>query len=43
MGREVGEVICLYTPAFFMAIGSFYRDFEQITDDEVIEILKNYG
>jgi len=42
MGRGVDEVVCLYTPAFFMAIGSFYRNFEQTTDDEVIEILKSF-
>jgi len=26
-------------PDFFMAIGSFYEDFHQLTDEEVIEYL----
>ncbi len=35
------ETICLETPAFFLAIGNFYYDFEQITDDEVKELMQN--
>ena len=34
------EVVCLETPAFFQAVGQFYRHFPQVEDDEVIEILK---
>ena len=34
------EFICLYTPADFMAVGQYYRDFSQVTDEEVAEILK---
>jgi len=34
------EVVCLETPAFFQAVGQFYRDFGQVDDDEVIGILK---
>jgi len=34
------EVVCLETPAFFQAVGQFYRDFGQVNDDEVIGILK---
>ena len=34
------EVVCLETPAFFQAVGQFYRDFGQVEDDEVIELLK---
>lgn len=29
------EVICLYTPEPFMAVGRWYDDFAQLTDDEV--------
>ena len=31
----VDEVICLYTPDPFMAVGRWYDDFTQLTDDEV--------
>lgn len=34
------RVICLYTPEYFQAIGQFYEDFSQITDEEVIRLLK---
>jgi len=37
--REVDEVVCLATPAFFGAIGAFYEDFRQLEDDEVRELL----
>jgi len=37
--REVDEVVCLATPAFFGAIGAFYDDFRQLEDDEVRELL----
>ena len=37
---EVDEVVCLMVPAFLGAIGSFYRDFRQLGDDEVVELLQ---
>lgn len=33
------EVLSLYTPTNFFAIGQFYDDFAQTTDSEVIELL----
>ncbi len=33
---EVDEVACLYVPADLGAIGMHYRDFRQLTDEEVI-------
>jgi len=33
------EVVCLATPEPFDAVGLWYRDFSQTTDDEVCEIL----
>jgi putative phosphoribosyl transferase len=33
------RVVCLYTPEYFQAIGQFYKDFSQTTDDEVIKLL----
>ncbi len=36
---EADEIVCLETPEDFFAVGQFYRDFHQVTDDEVREIL----
>ena len=35
----VDRVICLESPASFYAVGQFYNDFRQTTDDEVRELL----
>jgi putative phosphoribosyl transferase len=37
---EVDEVVCLMVPGFLGAIGAFYRDFRQLDDAEVIELLQ---
>jgi putative phosphoribosyl transferase len=37
------DVIVLYTPEDFMAVGAFYGNFAQIGDDEVIGIMKRHG
>lgn len=37
--RDVDEIECLDTPADFFAIGAHYRDFQQVTDEEVTAIL----
>ena len=34
------EVVCLQAPPQFQAVGQFYRVFDQVGDDEVIELLK---
>lgn len=36
---ELDEVICLQTPEPFYAIGLHYRDFHQMSDEEVVELL----
>ncbi len=33
------ETICLSTPPFFQAVGQYYEDFSQTTDDEVRDLL----
>jgi len=38
--QAVDELIILEKPAFFMAVGEFYTDFEQLTDDDVLKYLK---
>ncbi|OYY42409.1 MAG: phosphoribosyl transferase [Gallionellales bacterium 35-53-114] len=35
------EVICLEAPEYFQAVGQFYRNFSQVEDDEVIDILRH--
>jgi predicted phosphoribosyltransferase len=37
--REVEDVVCFATPEPFMAVGRFYDDFAQTTDDEVRDLL----
>ena len=34
------EVICLHVPTQFQAVGEWYEDFDQITDDEVTSLLR---
>lgn len=42
--RDVAdEVVCLQTPEWFMAIGQFYADFRQTTDDEVTAVLAEHA
>jgi putative phosphoribosyl transferase len=40
LAEEVDEVICLHTPEPFHAVGLWYEDFSQTTDDEVRELLE---
>jgi putative phosphoribosyl transferase len=40
---DADEVVCLCTPPDFVAIGQFYRDFTQVRDDEVVELLRRAG
>jgi putative phosphoribosyl transferase len=40
---EVDEVVCLAQPEVFGAIGLFYADFHQLTDDEVVRALAQAG
>jgi putative phosphoribosyl transferase len=39
---EVDAVVCLDTPEDLGAIGYFYRDFHQVSDDEVIATLRRF-
>lgn len=40
LGTQVDEVVCLSTPVLFSAVGEWYRDFSQTSDEEVISLLK---
>ncbi len=43
MREEADEVICLEAHRVFGAIGFFYADFRQVSDEEVIAILERLG
>ena len=42
LNRAADKVIVLYTPEPFGAVGRFYHDFNQVSDDEVKEMMKKY-
>jgi predicted phosphoribosyltransferase len=42
MRAEADDVVCLEDHALFGAIGFYYADFRQVSDGEVIEILKRF-
>jgi putative phosphoribosyl transferase len=42
LNRAADKVIVLYTPEPFGAVGRFYNDFNQVSDDEVKEMMKKY-
>ncbi|MGP3752515.1 phosphoribosyltransferase family protein [Streptomyces sp. IBSNAI001] len=37
--EDVDEVVCLSTPQLFSAVGEWYRDFSQTSDEEVVSLL----
>ena len=39
---DADEVICLEDYEFFGAIGAYYADFNQVADEEVIELLRRF-
>ena len=38
--RAADEVVCLHSPEVFGAVGAFFDDFSEVTDEEVIACLK---
>jgi predicted phosphoribosyltransferase len=41
--KVADEVIAISTPLLFGAVGEFYEDFTQVTDDKVQEIMRKHG
>ncbi len=41
--HDVDEVVCVYEPELFGAVGTFYRDFRQTEDDEVRRLLGEFA
>jgi predicted phosphoribosyltransferase len=37
---QVDEVVCLATPRLFGAIGAFFEDFRQLSDEDVVDLLR---
>jgi len=42
IGEDADELIALETPYHFMAVGEHYEQFPQLTDEEVIRIMKQF-
>jgi len=38
----VDKLIVLHSPSIFGAVGAFYKDFSQVTDDQVVQIMRKY-
>jgi len=43
LGEEADEIVCLYQPEPFHAVGLHYRDFHPTGESEVIELLEEAG
>ncbi len=41
--REVADVVCLETPAWFRGVSQLYDDFRQVSDEEVIKVLRGFS
>ncbi len=41
LSKIVDDVVCIYSPAKMYSVGEYYRDFSQITDQEVLLLLDN--
>jgi putative phosphoribosyl transferase len=42
MSREADAVVCLTAPAEFFAVGQFFDDFAQVSDEDVVVILQRH-
>jgi len=40
ISSEADEFVCLVTPSPFLAVGNWYADFGQVTDEEVVGLLR---
>ena len=43
LSRVADEVRCLYTPGWLGAIGQFYRNFSQVSDRQVVDLLREFA
>lgn len=42
LSAEVDELVCPQVPPYFDAVGSWYRDFSPVEDDEVLALLRRH-
>jgi predicted phosphoribosyltransferase len=42
MSREADAMVCLKVPGEFYAVGQFFKNFSQVSDDDVIAILQQH-
>lgn len=40
IARECDRMVCLLEPGNFQAVGQFYREFEQVSDERVLDVLQ---
>ena len=40
LSKEADSIVCLKAPADFYAVGQFFEDFSQVTDDDVVRFLQ---
>jgi predicted phosphoribosyltransferase len=43
LAEDADEVVCTVTPEPFYAVGAWYQDFSQVSDEEVIDLLAPAG
>ena len=43
LGEEADEVVALQRPPRFFGVGQFYEDFAQVSDEEVVSALAEFG
>jgi predicted phosphoribosyltransferase len=41
--QDTDDIVCLHQPSAFRAVGEWYEDFAQVSDDEVIATLARFG
>lgn len=41
--QEADDLVCLHQPDPFRAVGEWYEEFAQVTDDEVVATLRGFG
>jgi predicted phosphoribosyltransferase len=42
LSHEADSMVCLKVPADFYAVGQFFKDFTQVTDEDVVAILQRH-
>jgi len=40
--QKVDDVVVLQSALVFSAVGAFYEDFSQVSDEQVVEIMNKY-